>query len=124
MTTRITRADAAPSYAPPRHDGVDARRLQGLEAGPTDRFWVGLSVYHPGGTAQTSPAAQETVYVVLDGELVLTVEDDGIEEVLRAGDSVHLPEGTVRQVENRGDGTARLLVVIATPPPQAQERDR
>jgi mannose-6-phosphate isomerase-like protein (cupin superfamily) len=121
VAARITRADAAPPYAPPLHQGVDARRLQGLEAGATDRFWVGVSVYQPGGSAQTAPAVQETVYVVVDGELVLTVagegvEDGGVEEVLRAGDSVHLPKGTVRTVENRSDGTARLLVVIATPP--------
>jgi quercetin dioxygenase-like cupin family protein len=117
MSARITRAGEAPPYHPPLHDGVDAVRLQGLEAGPTERFWVGLSVYHPGGAAQQSPTAQETVYVVLDGSLVLTV--DGASSDLRAGDSVHLPQGTVRSVENRGDAPARLLVVIATPAREA-----
>ena len=48
---RITRhADAVP-YAAPLHTGVDTRRLQGLEAGPSENFWVGLSVYPPGGIA-------------------------------------------------------------------------
>jgi mannose-6-phosphate isomerase-like protein (cupin superfamily) len=59
-----------------------------------------------------SPTARETVYVVLDGAFVLTV--DGTEEVLGPGDSVHLPQGTVRTVENRGSAPARLLVVMAT----------
>jgi uncharacterized cupin superfamily protein len=113
VAARITRADAAPPYSPPLHEGVDARRLQGLEAGATERFWVGVSVYHPGGSAQTAPAAQETVYVVVSGELLLTV--DAVEDILRPGDSVHLSKGTVRSVENRSDATARLLVVIATP---------
>lgn len=116
MSARITRGDQAPPYSPPLHDGVDARRLQGHEAGPTDAFWVGLSVYEPGGAAQKSPAAQETVYVVVDGELELTVEADGIHETLRPGDSAHLPKGTVRSVVNQSDAPARLLVVIANPP--------
>jgi quercetin dioxygenase-like cupin family protein len=87
-----------------------------MEAGPTDRFWVGLSLYHPGGAAKTSPTAAETVYVVLEGELTLTVRDEVTEEKLRPGDSVHLPQGTVRSVRNDGDAPARLLVVMATPP--------
>lgn len=120
MGARITRGEAAPPYSPPLHDGVDARRLQGHEAGPTDAFWVRVSVYEPAGAAQTSPAAQETVYVVLDGELELTVEADGIAETLRSGDSAHLPKGTVRSVVNRTGIPARLLVVIANPPPEAK----
>lgn len=113
MSARITRADDAPPYSPPLHEGVDAKRLQGHEAGATERFWVGLSVYEPGGAAQTSPAVEETVYTVLKGELVLTAE--GREDVLRALDSVHLTKGTVRSVQNRTPAPATLLVVIATP---------
>jgi quercetin dioxygenase-like cupin family protein len=110
---RITRAAAAPPYSPPLHDGVAATRLQGMEAGPTERFWVGLSVYAPGGAANTAPAAEETVYVVLDGELELTA--GGSTETLLAGDSAHLPKGTVRSVRNASGAPARLLVVIGTP---------
>ncbi len=117
MSARITRAGQAPPYYPPLHEGVDARRLHGHEAGPTERFWVGLSDYPPGGILQASPAAQETVYVVLDGEVELTVEDDGMREVLQRGDSVHLPQGTLRSVANRSDQVARLLVVTAHPEP-------
>ena len=113
MSARIVRAADAPAYHPPLHTGVQARRLQGLEAGETDRFWVGLSTYPPESSADTSPTAQETVYVVLDGTLVLTV--DGGEHELGGGDSVHLPRGTVRSVANRSEEPARLLVVIATP---------
>lgn len=113
MSARIRRAGEAPPYSPPLHKGVDARRLQGHEAGPTERFWVGLSVYEPGGVAETSPAAEETVYTVLDGEVVLTADDR--EETLRPLDSAHLSKGTVRNVENRGAEPATLLVVIATP---------
>lgn len=122
MTARITRLAAAPSYEAPGHRQVDAVRLQGREAGPTDRFWIGMSVYHPGGVAETSAAREETVYVVLDGEL--TVIADGSETVLGAGDSVHLPRGTVRAVENRSGEPARMLVTMATPQPAGEAPPR
>jgi uncharacterized cupin superfamily protein len=112
---RITPADAAPPYDPPLHQDVQAVRLQGHEAGPTDRFWVGRSRYLPGGRADKAPTAEETVYVVLDGELVLST--DGQDSTLQAGDSVHLPKGTVRSLENRSGQDASLLVVIALPVP-------
>jgi quercetin dioxygenase-like cupin family protein len=113
MVARITRATGAPRYHPPKHEDVTAYRLQGHEAGPTDRFWVGLSVYQPGGRATEAPAGQETVYVVLDGEL--TVRADGTDVVLGQHDSVHLSRGTVRSVYNHGSAPATLLVAIATP---------
>ena len=109
MAVRITRAADAQPYSPPHHTGVDARRLQSVDA-----FWVGLSVYQPGGAAETSPTAQDTVYVVLDGSLVLSVSSEEIEETLRPGDSVHLPRGTVRSVRNLAGTAARLLVVMVS----------
>ncbi|PZT70350.1 cupin [Streptomyces sp. SW4] len=111
---RVTRLDQAPPYRPPSHHGVAALRLQGHEAGPTTRFWTGLSHYLPGGTADATPTVEETVYVVLDGEVVITA--DGREETLRLHDSVHLSKGQVRSVENRSKRTATVLVTIALPP--------
>ncbi len=110
---RVTRFTSAPPYSPPLHDGVDCKRLQGHEAGPTQRFWVGHSVYHPGGTASTSPTMEETIYTVLDGEIVVTSE--GVEETLRALDSVHFAKGVTRSVENRSSRDASILVTIAIP---------
>lgn len=110
---RVTRIDAAPPYDPPRHHGVHAVRLQGLEAGPTSRFWVGLSRYRPDSGADEAPTAEETVYVGLDGELVVTA--NGKEITLRPRDSVHLPKGTIRRVDNRSGREAVLLVIIALP---------
>ncbi|WP_017627281.1 beta-D-galactosidase [Nocardiopsis chromatogenes] len=111
---RVTRLRQAPAYRPPAHHGVRALRLQGHEAGPTERFSTGLSYYLPGGAAEPSPAPEETVYVVLDGELVVTA--DGREEILRRHDSVHLAKGQIRSVENRSPLPATLLVTIALPP--------
>lgn len=107
---RITRHVSAPGYVAPAHHDVAAMRLQGHEAGPTERFWVGLSYYLPGGGADESPTAEETVYVVLDGTLV--VQADGREEEIGPLDSVHLPKGTLRRVDNRSARPATLLVII------------
>ena len=57
--------------------------------GRTERFWVGLSRYRPGGVAEKAPAQEETVYVLLDGELVVTA--GGKETVLGRLDSMHSP---------------------------------
>ena len=111
---RVTRHAAAPGYVAPAHHGVATARLQGHEAGPTERFWVGLSYYLPGGGADESATGEETVYVVLDGTLV--VQADGQEAELGPLDSVHLPKGTVRRVNNRSASPASLLVVIGNRP--------
>ncbi len=116
MSARIVRGAEAPPYFPPLHTGVAAKRLQGHEAGPTDAFWVGESTYPPGSSADTSPTAAETVYLVLDGELELTVADE--RHTLHAGDSVHMTRGTTRSVVNASSQDARLLVVIASPKEQ------
>ncbi len=113
----LTRASQAPGYAVPLHNGVRAVRLQGHEAGPTERLWVGLSTYRPGGIAQAAPAKEETVYIVLDGELV--VRADGTSTVLSRYDSVHFARGEVRSIENRSCREAVLLVVIAHPQEEA-----
>jgi uncharacterized cupin superfamily protein len=107
----LTRASQAPAYTAARHHGVSAVRLQGHEAGPTQRFWVAMSVYRPGGRAETAPTAAETVYVVLDGKLVITA--DGIETVVRQYDSMHFAQGEVRSIENRSGRDTVLLVTVA-----------
>jgi uncharacterized cupin superfamily protein len=113
----VTRACEAPAYTAPLHHDVCTVRLQGHEAGDTERFWVGVSVYKPGGMAETAPTKEEMVYVVLDGELVITA--DGTEAVLGRLDSVHLSTGEVRSIQNRTDREALLLVTCAHPQREA-----
>lgn len=114
---RVTRLARAPGYVAPAHHDVATLRLQGHEAGPTERFWVGLSYYLPGGGADEGPTGEETVYVVLDGTLV--VRADGREEELGPHDSAHLAKGTVRRVDNRSARPATLLVIIGNRPDSA-----
>ena len=55
--------------------------------------------------------------MVLDGTLV--VQADGREEEIGPLDSVHLPKGTLRRVDNRSPRPATLLVIIANRQPPA-----
>ncbi|WP_310786377.1 beta-D-galactosidase [Mycobacterium sp. Z3061] len=107
----VTRVCDAPTYVAPAHHHVCTSRLQGLEAGPSERFWVGVSLYHPGGMAEKAAAPAETVYVVLDGELVIHTEEG--ETVLGRLDSMHLARGETRSILNRSDHEALLLVTMA-----------
>lgn len=109
---RITRHVDAVPYVAPAHTNVDTKRLQGLEAGETENFWVGLSVYPPGGIAESSPTRAETIYFVVDGEFTLDCEG---EHVLQKFDSVHFGPGEIRELVNNSDKPAQLLVMIAYP---------
>ena len=106
-------ADAVP-YDAPFHTGVDTRRLQGMEVGPTEGFWLGLSVYPPGSKAGPSDIPGEAIYFVVSGEFVLTC--NGHTERLGQYDSVHFVKGDHRVLVNETDSDAVLAVAIANPP--------
>jgi mannose-6-phosphate isomerase-like protein (cupin superfamily) len=92
-------------------------RLQGLEAGGSEAFWVGLSHYLPGGGAGPDSAPLERVYVVLSGQLTVIV--DGEETVLGPMDSCTIPSGETREAINRGNDVCTMVVVMPTPPGSA-----
>jgi mannose-6-phosphate isomerase-like protein (cupin superfamily) len=119
---RITPIGAAPRYVPALHYGVASARLQGMEAGDTDHFWVGLSRYQPDSHTDDAPTPQETVYVVLAGELTIAV--DGHESTIVQHDSVHLPQGTRRVLRNTSGCEALLLVIMALPTARTPESIR
>ena len=102
-----------PPGAPRRGD----QRLQGHEAGPTERFWVGLSLLPARRWRGDLPTAEETVYVVLDGALVVTAGAGR----KRSGpfDSVHLPKGRSAGSRTGQRAPATLLVIIANQQPPA-----
>ncbi len=111
----ITRLADAQPYTAPLHAGVAALRLQGLEASPSSFCSVGLSYYLPGGCAEMSAGPQEKVYVVLEGELVVTL-GDGARHVLKGLDSCLIEPGERREVRNETNTVATLLVVMPAPP--------
>jgi len=110
----VTKHADAVAYNPPFHEGVDCRRLQGMEIGPTEGFWLGLSVYPPGSSAGPSEVMGESIYFVVSGEFVLHANGESI--ALGQYDSVHLAKGDQRQLVNESSSDAVLAVSIANPP--------
>ncbi len=114
----ITRIDAAPEYQAPNHFEMTCLRLQGKEAGPAEQLWLGLSVIEPGGRTGLDPSPMEKHYVVLDGELTLTSEHNGVQQqaVLRRHDSARFAPGEKRQIVNHTDQVARILIAMPFEP--------
>jgi uncharacterized cupin superfamily protein len=109
----VTRYDEAPRYYPPEHEGMACLRLQGHEAGPSSALWLGLSHLLPGGGTTLAGSDLEKMYVVLDGEV--TVRTDTGECVLRRLDSVRLAPGEQRQLSNRSNRPATILLAMPYP---------
>jgi quercetin dioxygenase-like cupin family protein len=112
----FTRWNDAQTYAPPHHSGVTARRHQARQVGGGSPAFVSTSTFTPASSAEPTPTNYDTIYLMLDGELELSV--GGRTETLGKGDSVFLPAGTVRSLCNHADKDARL-VVVAVPPAEA-----
>lgn len=104
--------DAQP-YDAPNHFGTVGLRLQGFEDDGPKNQWVGLSQFLPGGGAGPDSTPFEKVYVVLEGEMTVTV--DGEATVLGKYDSATIPPGEVRTIENKTNDVCLMLVVIPYP---------
>jgi quercetin dioxygenase-like cupin family protein len=114
----VTRAGEAREYFPPLHHGCTALRLQGLEASPADFAWVGLSHIAPGGGADMDAGPVGKIYVVLDGEVTVTLADGEVTK-LRHLDSCYIPAGEAREVRNEGGTPASMIVVMPAPAVQS-----
>lgn len=115
MSMQVTRlADTTP-FHPPGHTNVQPVQLQGGAQNTTEDLTVVLSHYLPGGHAAADTMRSETVYVVLAGEL--HISSDGDETTLQVYDSVCLPVGATRVLENRGALPTSILVVRSTRTP-------
>jgi quercetin dioxygenase-like cupin family protein len=106
----IRRLEDALCYEAPNHFDMRAMRLQGLEAGGPEKFWVGLSQILPGGRAGPDAGPIEKVYVVLEGEL--TLRSDGKEVKLGRRDSCCIGPGVTREIINLTNDMVTTLVVI------------
>lgn len=104
----------APFYYPPNHEGVTARRLQGDTASSADMAWVGYSDFPPGVVVPMEAGPIGKIYVVTQGELTI-VESNGVRHSLAQWDSIFIPAGEARGVEN--DSGAPAAIIVITPPP-------
>jgi hypothetical protein len=111
----LTKIDKAIAYHPPNHDGMRCLRLQGKEAGPSDRLWIGMSQLLPGGGTTLEGSPVEKHYIVVEGELTIRVELDGVvtEQRLERFDSCRIAPGEKRQLFNHTNLPA--IVMLAMP---------
>ena len=110
---QVVRFQDAQPYVAPKHFDVSCVRLQGMEASDAETCWVGFSTYEPGGGAEMDATPLEKIYVVLSGEITVTV--DGESTALGPNDSCVIPPNEARSVANKGSGPATMLVIMPYP---------
>ncbi len=116
MKVKVTKFDECKQYFPPAHDvTVHAMQLQHKDIGCEAPYWVGCSYYLPGAKAEMSAIPLDKVYVVLEGELTIDLQDGGI-EILTKGDSIWIGPDVTREVRNETNAVATMLVVMPYPP--------
>jgi hypothetical protein len=106
----VVRFADAPAYTAAGHDGMQMLRLQGREAGPTDKVWLGLSTLEPGGGTTLDASAVEKIYVVLDGEITVSNGTDQVR--LRRWDSCRVAPHEGRRLQNQTQKPASILLVM------------
>ncbi|MDR1816212.1 MAG: cupin domain-containing protein [Clostridiales Family XIII bacterium] len=108
------------SYSAPGHFDVACFRLQGKEESGIKTFWIGKSVFLPGGGAEwgyEKDSPNEKVYIVLEGEMTVKSKDETFHLV--KGDTLFIGPNEGREMKNEGKGACELLVVIAYGAPPA-----
>lgn len=115
----VTRIGEAPEYVAPNHVDMRCLRLQGKEAGPSTQMWMGMSEIEPGGHTGLDGSPMEKLYVVLEGELQVIGELDGVREESTLGprDSCRFAPGEKRQLHNATDRRAVVVLVMPNAAP-------
>lgn len=114
----ITRFAGAPAYEAPGHADMRMLRLQGREAGPSESLWLGMSHILPGGGTTLDASGVEKMYVVLEGEVTMS---NGTETVtLGVWDSCRIAPHEGRQLSNRSNRTATILLAMPLAPPAGE----
>lgn len=108
----ITRISDALTYEAPKHFNMTAKRLQGLEASGAECCSVAFSTFEPGGGAESGATPFEKIYVVLKGEITVTVGDGS--HVLRKHDSCRIEPREERTMLNASSEPAEVLVIVPT----------
>ena len=111
---KVTRFEDAQPYEAPKHFDMRGLRLQGWDVSDSQNFWVGLSQFLPGGGASMDASPLEKVYVVMSGEVTIIL-DNGEETVLRAKDSCFIGPNESREIINKSNDTAYMLVIMNYP---------
>ncbi len=104
------------TYSAAGHHGCTCMRYHGKEETGASKFWVGVSVFLPGGGAEYAYEDNplEKVYYVLEGEMTVTDKDKN-EYIIHKDESISFPANEGRYLENKSNLPARMLVIINYP---------
>ncbi len=93
----------------------DDSKLQKINLFETDRFFLDVYCLEPGQAQKAhAHAGSDKVYAVLEGSVHARV--GGEVQELRAGEAVLAPAGSEHGIENRSQGRAAVLVLMAPKP--------
>jgi len=106
---KISLAQVKP-YEAPGHFKMVAVRLSGKEETGAEKFWVGMSHFLPGGGAEFGATPAEKYYFVLNGEITVKTKKEEI--TLGPWDSVYIAPNEGREIINKTNQPASMLVVI------------
>ena len=107
MTAKLHRIADAVAFRPEGHAGVSPVRLIGTA--PDESISVVLSSYEPGAHADMSPVPVDTVYLLRTGTLTVSLENEQVD--LTGLDTIFLPAGCVRAVDNHTSEPASMFVI-------------
>lgn len=104
------------TYEAAGHFGCVAMRIHGKEETGASKFWIGQSVFLPGGGAEYAYEDNplEKVYYVLEGEMTVT-DKQGKVYVVHRDESISFPPNEGRTLKNETNLPARMLVIINYP---------
>ena len=97
-------------YEAAKHFKMVALKLHGKEETGSQKFWVGMSHFLPGGGAEYGASATEKVYFVLEGEITIKTETEEI--VLGPWDSIFIGPNEGREIINNTNKPASMLVIV------------
>lgn len=99
-------------YDPPNHSNMTALKLHDKESTGSSNF-MGLSHFLPGGGAGWDEGPVEKIYFVLDGEVTIKTKEEEI--TLKATDSIFIGPGEGREIINKTNLPASMLVIVKPP---------
>lgn len=113
---KVAKLATAKVGVPPKHFNMVSLELQGMEPeGFHNLLILGQSQFLPGGGCEGGEMMADVIYYVLEGKMTVT-DKEGNDIVLAAGDSVRFEINEYRELLNKSNDVAKMLVIAAIPP--------
>jgi len=109
---KIKRYSDAEIYDAPGHFGMTARRLQDPDDSAAGKVSVGFSIFEPNGGAERGSSPIEKIYVVLEGEIQVSIEAGDF--TLKTYDSCRIEPNEERAIINATNRQTKMLVITPT----------